>query len=316
MNREYDFTNDTTYGPFYTDEKSIWKRYFLYKNGVGAADPDSMSYKLQQIYRKLWGDDQPDYMMTGKNAYKKTDDIYDCIYCRNTLESNPKIQSICGDTLNTPTTVLNGILAPSGLKSVKSQTIFYLCMGCDDKEFEKKLKSMEKDPSVQGKEPSLVDSIIEYLKVWHLLGNFMPVPVGFNCGRYPATFDFFDVTLKLIHDWYLYGDESNILDILISSKNPIEKATAIENTHKWLSSFKENDKPSWQVFVEKNYLGAFVEKKEDGKYGNPKEFWAGHFDSQIMPYDRGEYRQFFLNATKWIRDRNTEMYDALESSRV
>ena len=57
MNREYDFTNDTAFGPFYTDEKSIWKRYFLYKNRVGAHDPDSMSYKLQQIYRKLWGDD-------------------------------------------------------------------------------------------------------------------------------------------------------------------------------------------------------------------------------------------------------------------
>ncbi len=27
----------------------------MYKNGVGPADPDSMSYKLQQIYRELWG---------------------------------------------------------------------------------------------------------------------------------------------------------------------------------------------------------------------------------------------------------------------
>ena len=316
MNREYDFTNDTAFGPFYTDEKSIWKRYFLYKNRVGAHDPDSMSYKLQQIYRKLWGDDWPDYMMTGKNTYEKSDGIYESIYKRNPMESNKKIPSIYGETLNTPTTALNGLLASAGLNSVKQQTIFYLCTGCEDEEFEKKLKAPEKDPSVRGTEPTLVDSVIDYLKAWHLLGNFMPVPAGFNCGRYQATLDFFDLTLKYIYDWYCYGNESNALDTLISEKTPTEKEMAVKNTRKWLSSFKEDGKPSWQIFVKKNYLSAFVEKQEDGKYGIPKEFWAGHFSGQIMPENIDEYRRFFINATQCIRGRNTVMYDALESKSV
>ena len=227
------------------------------------------------------------------------------------MESNAKLPAICGDTLNTPTTALNGLLASAGLNYVKEQTIFYLCTGCSDEELEKKLRALEKDPAIQGKNPSLVNMIKEYLKAWHLLGNFMPVPAGFNCGRYQATLDYFDVTLKYIHDWYCYGDESNTLDVLISGKTPAEKEMAIENTRRWLSSFKENGQPSWQEFVEKNYLGAFVKKEEDGKYGKPKEFWVGHFDSQIMPKNIDEYQQFFINATQCIRERNMDMFDAI-----
>ncbi len=310
MDREFDFTNDTAYGSYYIDEKSIWKRYFLYKNGVGADDPDSKSYRLQQIYRKLWGDDQPDYMMDGY-THKKTDVIHNALYKRNTYESNVKIRTICADTLNTPTTVLNGILACVGMNSVKKQTIYYLCSGCDDNQLERIIKAYEKDSGILKKRPSLVDSIIEYLKAWHLLGNFMPVPVGFNCGRYLSTMDFFDVTLKLIHDWYWYGDENNTLDTLITCKTQIEKEIAMENTRKWLSSFMVDDKASWHIFVEKNYLEAFVEKKENGEYGNPKEFWTGHFSSKSMPQNIDEYKQFFLNATRWIIERNNDMYDRM-----
>ena len=294
IGRGFDFTDDCAYGDYYLNEKSVWRRYFLYKNDLGAEDPDSKSLFLQKLYRELWpGVEDKDYMMLDSYAL----DTY-------SGEATEKLRSVCGDTMNSVTTTLNHIPSICG-DSLRKMARHYLSLGEDDQKFERDLTSeLWWKLWETGEEAIITDMLHDFLKDWHTIGNFIPVPLGFNRGRYQTTRDYWDLTLLAIYKWY-HGEKGAIKN-LITDRNPNSQNKAVQNTIKWLSDFQRDGKPSWQVFVEENYMQSFVEKDGD-TYGMPKELWPGHFSSQVMPYQIDELELFFTNVTQWISERSSLM---------
>ena len=299
IGRRFDFTDDCAYGDYYRDEKSVWKRYFLYKNDHGAEDPDSRSLLLQKLYRELWpGIEDKSYMMLGFYAL----DTY-------AGEATEKLRSVCGDTMNSVTTTLNLLSSECG-KSLKQMTRHYLLVGADDAEFERDLTYELWGELWEAGDEAIITGIIhDFLKVWHTIGNFIPVPLGFNCGRYQVTRDYWDLTLLAIYKWY-HGEEDAIQN-LITDRSQDAQNNAVQNTIKWLSDFQRDGKPSWQVFVEENYMQSFVEKDGD-TYGMPKELWPGHFSSEVMPYQIDELEFYFTNVTQWISERSDRMLKRIQ----
>ena len=111
-----------------------------------------------------------------------------------------------------------------------------------------------------------------FLQLTHSIGNFIPVPSGFNTGRSGeyAKWDSWDLTLTQIFQWYT--DNSNMTDIcnhgalerlFTYAKN---KESAIQYCEAWLQLFG-----TWENFVNENYLVAFLDK-----IGVPKKFFLGH----------------------------------------
>lgn len=100
----------------------------------------------------------------------------------------------------------------------------------------------------------------EYAKLTHTIGNFIPIPLGFN-DRFKKTEDYWDQTLTHIYNYY----QGQSLDALL------DDYSSIMNTHKWLSKWK-----TWDEFVEENYLQDFVH------LGKPIVFW----DINLSEYDR------------------------------
>ncbi len=313
INRAFDFTNDCAYGLKYVNEQSIWRRYFMYKYDLGAEDPDSKSYTLQEIYRLLWpGIENTEFML-------RSDYAFDSYLGRPHENHNVrKIRAIYGETMNSVTTTLNRMGFYNDFNSLKKQMLFYLCNDSDDEGFYRELtRAMwhngEDFKPNEPADPKVVSQINGFLKAWHVLGNFLPVPGGFNTGRYRSTFDYWDLTLKAIYDWY-HGNEQAIESLIFTTGgNKIVWRETVNNIEAWLSSFsdRKSDKPSWQEFVRENYMGAFVEKRKDGSYGPPKELWPGHFTSQALPENGSQISDFLISATAAIWERNDEMYDRL-----
>lgn len=299
IGRGFDFTDDCAYGDYYLNEKSVWKRYFLYKNDLGAEDPDSRSLLLQRMYRELWpGVEDKDYMMLDSYAL----DTY-------SGEATEKLRSVCGDTMNSVTTTLNHFPSECG-NSLKKMTCHYLSLGADDASFERDLTSeLWGEYWETGQEAIITDMLHDFLKVWHTIGNFIPVPLGFNRGRYQTTRDYWDLTLLAIYKWY-HGEDDAIKN-LITDRSQDASNYAVNNTIKWLSDFQRDGKPSWQTFVEENYMQSFVESDRD-TYGMPKELWPGHFSSDFMPYQIDELESFFTNATQWITERSDRMFKSIK----
>lgn len=124
------------------------------------------------------------------------------------------------------------------------------------------------------------DAVHQFAKSVHQIGNFIPVPKGFNRSR--AQHDSWDLTLSKIREWYLESDEKKrdkILGTLLCSK-----LNAINECKKWLNWCavdKEKDQ-AWEKFIEVNYLQEFV-NQDDMK---PIMFCENHsWDSKLSGDD-------------------------------
>ena len=170
-----------------------------------------------------------------------------------------------------------------------------------------------------------------FISLYHTLGNFIPVPFvkgknkktgdtgeEFNSPRgMGATNDYWDLALLAIYEWYINNDDEKIQNMLKGEDN-------VELCKKWLEheSFKgENGEPSWDMFIEKNYMQDFVNINDSsdgevkaGKYGKPKELWTGHFESYVLkPGNEDDFRQFFINASACIAARGIRIANAIKA---
>ncbi|MCH5167736.1 MAG: hypothetical protein J1F35_07630 [Erysipelotrichales bacterium] len=249
------------------------------------SDPDSNSKLLQEIYKVLW-----DIKPNMKN----------CI-------------SIQGETLNSANTTLNefyssiedkkenkeekdkreSIINENGIQRV---SIFFI--------LSKYL--IEKNNSKIIKELIESDELTTFLRSYHTIGNFMPVPTGCNSPRgyqNNKIEDYWDLTLLHIYNYYIDGTYQDVVDIVKSKNAKVYK--------EWLDTFGANLK-GWHNFVKINYLEPFV-NIEDEKYF-PKELWAGHFTSDIVkPQDYHECIEYFKNASEMISKRGESMIKKLAS---
>lgn len=142
------------------------------------------------------------------------------------------------------------------------------------------------------------------MKVYHTIGNYMPVPEGVNTWKSNMFNDCFDLFLVYIYNYY---NAKEILNRGVYYYIPL-KETVLEAIDKWLLSYG-----SWDTFVETNFLSSFVEKsKYQGvKYGSPKELWKGHFGGAVLPDTPNKCNEYFKNASKWIGKRGKLMVEAM-----
>lgn len=138
-----------------------------------------------------------------------------------------------------------------------------------------------------------------FIRLNHTMGNFIPCPAGCNSPRGTNFMicDYWDLTLYYIYKWYRDKSSDIYLYTIVKEKSKVEQYK------EWLEEFGR-----WDMFVEKNYMQAFVNDGNDGhKYGMPKELWKGHFTGNPMPEKDDDFSQFFTNASAWIVARGTRI---------
>lgn len=135
--------------------------------------------------------------------------------------------------------------------------------------------------------------IEEFIKVVYTIGNFIPVPYSpdFNTGRSKPTEDYWDLTLKAIHDHYMGNSEKQTWLSELLGKG--------ENISNWPYG---KGQEGWNNFVRSNFMEPFVKKNGDN-FGEPYELWDGHFNGKKCPQKEPQFEQFFVNAKVRIRER-------------
>lgn len=281
-------------GEFGVAAEEIGKLYAKYKYNYNDKEADSCSL-MQEIYAKLWNDDI-------------------LSHCKDKGK-------ICGDTMISCNITLNKLF------SIEKENILQLANLTQDKKQELEKVNNKKDNLKWSKRASILlymndkskyDEIInsyngDFLMMAYTLGNFIPVPPGFNARGTSKIEDYWDLTLLAIYNWFMEQNESNesnenirLIDVVKTQKNK-------EACEKWLKCFN-----NWDDFVEKNYLQAFVKSNESNngnKYGMPKELWDGHFGGDVLPTKndkKDDISQFFTNASKWITERGKKMVEELK----
>lgn len=142
--------------------------------------------------------------------------------------------------------------------------------------------------------------ITEFMKAVYTMGNFIPVPIGFNTEHNSRIKDYWDLTLLEIYNYYMSEKKCS---------------SWLEKYKAWFDDYGTGiGQKGWDSFVEKNYMQPFVNKiknKNDGKYGLPYELWEGHFRGDVMPKEEVQFQQFFVNAKVRILERGKLIADAL-----
>lgn len=251
------------------------------KKYKGVPDPDSGSMLLQYIYKMLWDSDSLIYCIDDKSVVR-------------------------GDTMNSQNTTLNvvydiiekrfqknermHIKTNRGYQSISIRYI--LSRYAENKD---KVKSLFNE----------FNGLNYFISNYHTLGNLIPVPVGCNSPRGTGyTKDYWDLALLRIYNYY-FEIADNLTEIV--------GETNAKKYRSWLDSFSAGDtkKVGWEKFIENNYLHDYVNYENDFRYGKPKELWKGHFSGSVLPKEKQEIEEFYVNASCWIAARGTRMISKL-----
>lgn len=147
-----------------------------------------------------------------------------------------------------------------------------------------------------------VKHLNKFLGLTHSIGNFIPVPEGFNVGRSLRTSDYWDLALYNIHLWYETKNDDYLNRFL-----PKRNENVIKYTKLWLDYYD-----NWYGFIEENYLQSFV---SDDASLKPIPFWDEHFTRYedyhakskgmterlaLEPHNMLEINQFLKNVNHMI----------------
>lgn len=142
----------------------------------------------------------------------------------------------------------------------------------------------------------------------HSIGNFFPVPQGFNTGRSNfGKWDSWDLVMKQIYLWFqdnpnisVQTNNTALTKLLSNSKNV---GDAVNHCVQWLKNFSD-----WKDFVNGNHLNSYVDSK-----GKPISFFKNHSLENPLPNTLEEMEEFFKNANNCILKRGIEIDKKLNS---
>lgn len=307
-NWKFDFTLDSVKpcDDYYEEYKQLEpvNRFFEYQSEKHEVyDPDNYSELLQNIYKILWGDlwegsELKAKFMTNHNwQYKWPKEDSKCKSRQPQIKS---FQPVCSDNMtsqsNLTKTFFKNHLNIDGRSGIKAISVFYL-------ENPSKLnKISQKDKG----------DIIEFWELSHTLGNYCPVPAGFNVGRSGpfARYDYWDLTLMKIKEYYDYSEhhsEFSKEELSLLELFHFPNANAILNCKAWLNSYGVGFS-GWVQFIEKNFFNDYV----DANY-EVIPFFSGHSweSPQIPSNDPRVLREFLINLNKRIKSRGEKMFQKL-----
>lgn len=258
-------------------DKDIFKRYLTYRKYASVLDPDNSSNLLQEIYKEKWNE-----------TYLKN--------CLRTEDSN----LVYSDTMTSAQTLLNHFYKEVGSskegldwKKYAKEHPKSRCSEVALRNIYQEVLNGSKDYPVFCKYFLDDNSLVcKFLKCYHTIGNYIPVPKYFNISRSNmGLHDRFDLTLIKIKEYYDYNTNQEVLKELLHIKGN-EKEEIIE-TQKWLDGFG-----SWKTFITENYLQDYVDTN-DKDYPIKEEFEA-NWDS---PLDNFDYLGYFSKVTDLILKR-------------
>ena len=247
----------------YAEKKTAIEKFIYYKEKAVPArekyDPDLASKKLQNVYKEKWNSVKFQRFMNEK------------------MEENSK-EKICSDTMTSVLMITNRAMKLYDEKT-KEKKIKEIYWADNQQHYSLKVLS-EAYKTAEGKEiiERLFDStgITRLLEMYHTIGNYCPVPCGFNGARSSDTcdakHDFWDLTLMKIRGYYISGKEERLDELLHKKGNK-------EACKEWLEYFGKGE-CGWENFIISNYLTDYVD--EDKKV---KPFWKGHSWKKPLPND-------------------------------
>lgn len=254
-------------------------------------------------YRDKWGFDNADRLYQGKKLKEEIlisgEEADSCPLLRELFQRQFPGREVSGDTMCSFSSTANEIF-----KEKEGPAIF------DCKKWGKVATV-----GLYASRPDRVRAILNsygaanYLKAAYTIGNFIPVPSGFQRRGMGPSKDYWDLALMCIYNYYAEKKRWPVawpqytLTWLLSGNKK-----ALPLCKEWLDSYK-----IWDAFVEGNFLQEFVNQEGNG-YGKPKELWKGHFTSSILPEEDGQSAEFFTNAAAWITARGTRIAGTLAKS--
>lgn len=294
IDENYDFTEETIgykkssklKTKFVSKEISNIEKHSIYCQ-LSNVDPDSNSILLQNIYRNKWNQKYLETCIRDKNKN---------IYYSDVMTSlqgllNHFYENICKDEWE-------------DYKRKYSNVKYF---GKDS--MKKMVENITDYPKF--KEYFVDNKIItDFIKYYHTIGNYIPVPKDFNknrSGNY-ADHDMWDLTLTKIYNYY----HNKKVDLVISSSdNALMELLFCDekvlSTKKWLDSFYD-----WKTFIKENYLQAYVDR-DTGII--KKEFTDIHNwkNGETYPNSKDSFLAYFKYLTDAIKSRSN---DILENKKV
>ena len=296
----YDFSDDCTQSAAYQEKKG-YEKYFIYRSfssggkypaAVSAikrnkelygniGDPDAKSSLLQSIYSLLWPEiqkEKSEYMINTKGW-------------------------IYSDTMTSCQSVLNNYVKsrmPEVLERYDAKYVSNLMC----------IELYETDPAFKKLLEENKD-LEHFIAVYHTLGNYIPVPYGFNGARSGdyASHDSWDLTLMKIKEYYdareeisSHSGERFACPPEIKIVELLHKDKEIVSCYQWLNSFA-----GWKNFIDKNFLQDFV-----GKDHQPIPFCKGH-SWKCPQISDDNFDEFFRNAWQMIEKRSRRMIEEIEA---
>lgn len=272
---QFDLSNDCTKDVSYVCREG-YDKYFAYKTQNSVGDPDLKSVLLQEIYKLLWAEALSQEWMNVRGW----------------------IQS---DTMTSVQFTMAEYMKDTFCTEVKQ----YMCENPRQRYVSVNMcKAMYEGMSTVNSQLNGNENFLRFVSVYHTIGNYVPVPRGFNTARSGnfGSHDYWDLTLMMIKEYYDLRDKKKIfrkqpevvLEVLLNSPDSIYTCKS------WLDFYE-----SWNEFVEKNYFQDYVDRN-----GNVIPFCKGHAwgngKNKISNYD-----EFFLNAWRRIEARGYRIVSAL-----
>lgn len=283
-NHNYDFTNDCIKNNEYMSLKG-YDKYFEYKTiNNQKKDPDSNSTLLQNIYKTLWPELDSKGYMNNKNKNSSM---------------------ICSDTMTSVQYTLACYyedMFPDEVKDYKKQNPRQRNISakmCKDmfSKYETVKENLKDNKELE-----------HFISVYHTLGNYCPVPDGFNKARSGtgcvSNYDYWDLTLMKIKSYFCLRQKQEISEakgeIISLLHNHCEKK---ENVFSWLDEYK-----NWDEFVEKNFFQDYVDKNLE-----VIPLCKGHsWENGCNKISKPDYNEFFKNIWTRIEARTYRMLNALK----
>lgn len=153
-----------------------------------------------------------------------------------------------------------------------------------------------------------------YISVYHSIGNYCPVPKGFNRARGQKGYDFWDLTLEKIREFYLEEDEEKQKEImrrLLHSKISEQDLDSCIFWFWYSGGNGEKGEAAWRYYIEKFFMQDYV---------NPETYeviplWHQHkWDnaiSSLKSMNNGDIELAAAEITNRIMKRGQRMIDAV-----
>lgn len=320
VNKDYDFTNETVAYLKKSLDKSDPKlekverylkqepgieRHILYKMNFTSQDPDEKSHLLQQVYKDKWN---AKYLEVCK---KEKEYVHS-----DTMTS---VQDLLNKFYETVCSTEWEKYKDKWKKEIKKEVKHCSKAGMDRIINDIKEHGVNENNKMFNKYFKENKIIIDFIKYYHTIGNYIPVPHNFNSKRSGpgkhADYDMWDLTLTKIYDYYKYIKEKNkkaandALKDLLHIKNFDESNEGVfKSTEKWLKEFK-----SWPIFIRENYLQDFVNlknsdwpiKDEFKKFHN----WDNRFPNDCLGYFKCVTKTIIKRADNILKGKKIEIKD-------